>query len=164
MNKFELSQNKNEMKKNILSLILFFCLISIVSCNDNSKLNQKIQKLELENRKLKSIVKNNDYNKVVSSQLILIPQSLSFKLNKPNTISGILCEQQDFPKFDIYIADENYKFDATDKVVVKKQNGYQFEFDYTPKTLKDETVRIVAVFNLDTVKANLNGRADLPVK
>ena len=152
------------MKTYILSILLIVTTASFLSCSDNSELTKEIEKLQIENRKLKSNLQRNNYNKIVLSQLMLIPNSLSFQINKPNSISGIFFEQQNFPEYDIYFADENYKFNESDKITLKNGNGNQFEFDYIPKTLEDKTVRIVAVFNLDTVKVNLNGRIDLPVK
>jgi len=153
------------MKNPSLYLILTICVILLTSCNsENNQLKNRIKELELENKELKNDLKRKDYDKLVNADFILFPQTLSFKLNESNTISCYISERQTFPKFDVFLTDENYHFNDSDKIQLKNQVGNRFEFDYTPKSLKDDTVRIAAVFNLDTVKINLNGRAYLPVK
>lgn len=76
--------------KNLLSIILITPLL--FSCY-NPKLEEEIKQLKAENRILKDSLKKFEYNKLKSSQLILIPHTLAFKKNKKTLSQGY------FPKY-----------------------------------------------------------------
>lgn len=144
-------------------LIGIIAVSSLLSCN-NSELTQEIEQLKKENITLKDSLERLNHSKIVSSELLLIPHTLSFKLNQKNTVSGIFYQNTVFLPYDLFLADENFKFEEKDKINYRLQKDNKFEFDFIPKKREDETVRVVAVFDLDTVKVNLYGRTDLPVK
>ena len=147
--------------KNLLSIILITSLL--FSCN-NPKLEEEIKQLKAENKTLKDSLKKTEYNKLESSQLILTPHTLAFKKNKKNTISGVFSEIQNYPEYELYMTDENYKYSESNKINFHTVKDNKFEFEFTPKTEKDETVCIAAVFKSDSLKVILYGRTDLPVQ
>lgn len=134
----------------------------MVSCNKNENtlfLKDKIKKLEAENSKLKK--SQGKLNKLTSCQILLDPHTLKFKSNTKNIISGYIYQEQEFPMYDLYLADEKYNFKESDKILADQKKS-TFEFEYQPKGIKHEIVRVVAVFKLDTVQLNLTGRTDRP--
>ncbi|WP_286912494.1 hypothetical protein [Flavobacterium sp. UBA4197] len=149
--------------KNIIYLIV---LCTFFSCqkNETRELEEEVKELKSENQKLKNLLKESEYNKIVSSELVLLPHALSFELNNKNKVTGMFYQQQTFPKYDLFIADENYDFDETNKLNFQIKEDNQFEFDFIPKNKNDETLRVVAVFRMDTVMLKLSGRVDLPVR
>lgn len=119
----------------------------------------------MENRALKdSLNKKSEYNKLISSDLILLPNSLSFSLNDENRVTGVFSQRQKLPHYNLYIADEDYNFEEADKLNFQITEDNKFEFNFVPKRKEDGTVRLVAVFDLDTISVRLFGRVDLPVK
>lgn len=144
-------------------LKLTFVLIVLTGCEQTID-TQKIAYLENENRKLKDSLSKLLYDRVISSEIVLLPHTLSFELNSKNKITGVFSQNQHLPPYDLYFADEDYTYDEKDKIDFSKIEYNKFEFEFTPKNNKEETVRVVAVFNLDSVKAKLTGRTDLPVK
>lgn len=147
--------------KKLLPLILIALLL--FSCNQ-PKLEEEIKQLKAENKILKDSLKKFEYNKLESSQLILLPHKSTLKKNQKNTITGLISEIQKYPEYELYMADENYEYDESDKVNFRTTRANKFEFDFTPKTEKDETVCVAVVFKLDSLKVVLYARTDLPVQ
>lgn len=153
------------LKRTKIVAALIIISISLSSCmNHESELSAKIKILEKENMEMKKILEKQDYKKIVDSQLLLIPQSDILKANESNTITVLLSEKQKFPKFKVYFADENYKYKEADEIKIERQDNNRFEFHYVPKTTKENKIRIVSVFDLDTAKVALCGNIDVTVK
>lgn len=151
----------DDYMRNLLPLILITSLL--FSCN-HPKLEEEIKQLKTENKILKDSLRKIEYNKLESSQLMLLPRTSTFKKNQKNTISGLICETQKYPEYELYMADENYKYDESDKINFQITKDNKFEFDFTPKTEKDETVCVAVVFKSDSPKVVLYARTDLPVQ
>mgnify|MGYP000947705227 CR=1 FL=1 len=150
--------------KKTLSYLLFISL-TICSCSDKSaELNTTITKLKKENDSLRNILKQSEIEKIKSSQLYLIPHSLSFKANKPNTITAVISEIQKYPDFEAYYV-ENDNYTEKDKIAIKRTGENEFEFNYIPKkkTVNQE-VKIALVYKTKGTKIALFGITDLPVE
>lgn len=151
------------------SIIIFTLSVLFISCEkrDNKNLIQEIESLRNENKELKNSLTRStktDYDKLISSELILLPSLMSFSLHDENIITGVFSQRQKLPSYSLYLADENYDFEEKDKLNFQILDDNKFEFNFTPKTKKDESVRIVAIFDLDSISIQLFGQIDLPVK
>ncbi|WP_271784924.1 hypothetical protein [Aquimarina algiphila] len=137
----------------ILSLSLFF------SCSDETaKLNNRISELEQENKILIDSINKIEYNKIINSELIMIPHSNKLKVNEVNKITGLLVEHQKFKDFNIFKRDTTlYTSEPERELMFKNYSNYRFEFDYTPKTKKDNWIHILAEFDLDSIKVKIPG-------
>lgn len=148
---------------------IFITILSVVvtSCQnvDKTILLEQIESLTIENKALKdSLAKKYEYTNLISSELILLPNSLSFNLNDENRVTGVFTQRQKLPHYELYLADEDFNFEKTDKLNFQIREDNKFEFNFVPKRKEDKAVRVVAVFDLDTVTVKLFGRIDLPVK
>jgi len=61
------------------NLLLIFIPFLVLSCNDSTLLESQIKNLKNENEKLKNLLRKKQEDKLISSELILRPQSLYFK-------------------------------------------------------------------------------------
>ena len=129
------------------------------SCN-----NEKIKKLEEENKNLKAQIIKQKNEQTINSQIILLPESIKFKKNDKNKITLFFSEIQKYPDFDLYLANDKFEYDKKDKISYKKITENKFEFDYIPKSLNDNNLNIVAHFGSDTLKIDLMGNLELEVQ
>ena len=142
------------MKKNITISLIISSFMLLSSCN-----NEKIKKLEEENKNLKAQIIKQKNEQTINSQIILLPESIKFKKNDKNKITLFFSEIQKYPDFDLYLAN-----DKEDKITYKKITENKFEFDYIPKSLNDSNLNIVAHFGSDTLKIDLMGNLELEVQ
>lgn len=147
------------MKKNITVYLIIISFLFLSSCN-----NEKIKKLEEENKILKAQIIKQKNEQTINSQIILLPESIKFKKNNKNKITLFFSEIQKYPDFDLYLANDKFEYDRKDKITYKKITENKFEFDYIPKTLNDNNLNIVAHFGLDTLKIDLMGNLELEVE
>jgi hypothetical protein len=143
-----------------LSLTMFF------SCSDETlKLNSRILQLEQENKTLIDSIDKIEYNKIVNSELIMLPHSNKLKVNEVNKITGLLVEHQTFKDFNIFERDTTlYTSEPEKKLIFKNYSNYRFEFDYIPKTKKDNWIHILAEFDLDSIKVKIPGIMALDIE
>lgn len=144
-----------------LTLLSLFMLFSCQQGN-SELLEKKVMQLKNENKKLKDSLNTIAYNNLVSSELVLLPQLYTFH-DDTGMISGIFRQRQNFPKFNLYYADEQFKYKESDKIdyTLTKDNGFSFNFD---KRKVNETLKVTAIFDLDTVKVQLYGIVAFPNK
>jgi nitrate reductase NapAB chaperone NapD len=154
-----------------MKYILSICLITLLfSCNSNelANLNSKIRKLEKENLELKERLKEDDFNKVESSQLYLFPHNSTLKTDKSNTFTAVISQIQNYPQFKAYLSDNKGQYKEKDEIIIKNLNQNKFEFDYIPKENKlTESVNVSLVFRKNdsvNTKAVLHSFMELPVR
>ncbi len=144
--------------KNIILIILS---IAIFSCNDKNKikaLNSRISKLEKENKTLVDSINRMEVNKIMNSELIMIPQETILKLNQVNKLTGFLVEHQKFKNFNIYKRDTTlYTKEPRRELILKNYSDYKFEVDFVPKSKKDNWLHILAEFDLDSMTVKIPG-------
>jgi hypothetical protein len=141
-------------------LVLLTSSILLLSCNSNkiSELNHKINILENENKSLKTKLEKTESNKILSTQLYLMPNKIDFKLNQPNTIQGVFSEIQEYPKFEAYYLDKNDRIIENDRIEIRMIDKNRFEFDYTPKTTSNnKEIKIGTFFKINDSKMTLYG-------
>lgn len=144
------------MKKNITISLIISSFMLLSSCN-----NEKIKKLEEENKNLKAQIIKQKNEQTINSQIILLPESIKFKKNDKNKITLFFSEIQKYPDFDLYLANDKFEYDKKDKISYKKITENKFEFDYIPKSLNDNNLNIVAHFGSVTLKIDLMGNLEL---
>ena len=137
--------------KNLIVLISIIILLS--SCNHKKQqaLNQRIEKLEVQNKLLMdSIVKITTLD-LLSCNLEVIPESCTLKLHKNNRFTGRIVEQRMIRKYNVYKIDTiPGSTEVEKKLLLKDQRSTKFDFDYIPKSKKDNLLQIEVLFDVDT--------------
>lgn len=141
--------------------ILFIInMIFLFSCN--SKNDLRIEQLEIENKKLKKIIEKAENNKIINTQLLVLPNNNYFKISGKNRINVVFSEIQEYPDFELYFADE--KFNKKEKIKIVTVNKNKIEFDFTPKSKKDNLINIIALKKTKAGNMRLYGTLQLPVQ
>jgi hypothetical protein len=136
------------MKNAIISTI---CILTAISCNsekstEKEKLIEEISFLETENLKLKDSLKKVEADFLYSQILIGIPNTKVIKVGKKNEIVMLLQTfNKTLPKYEIY------KLEGNKEIKVGESNQTRFEFQFTPKTIEEDTLELL-------LKMPYNGR------
>ncbi|NDI99428.1 hypothetical protein GWA97_10120 [Flavobacterium sp. LaA7.5] len=138
------------MKSIFFTLMLIFF---IIGCGDDKDIiDNRISQLEIENKILKDSINKMKYNNVVTSEMVLLP---SYSHQNKDIVSGIFRQRQSFPKFELYHANEQFEYSLDDKINYENDGHNAFRFNN--RFNDDELLRVVAVFDLDSVNVELYG-------
>lgn len=130
--------------------ILIFLATSIFSCT-NPSLKEEYLLLKKENQALKRQLKKTEYEKLLNSELILMPNN--YNLGDKNVVTGFFYQKKDiYPKFELFFVDED--FNKKEKIAFVSLENNEFEFEYTPMTKSDNLIRVLAMFDLDSIKVS----------
>lgn len=155
-----------KMRNNMLRFneitIGFVIMCFLFSCND--KTDERIQKLENENKKLKALIDKSMHEKIMNTQLLLLPDNVNFKLNQKNRVSVVFSEIQEYPNFELYYADNEFNYNVNDKIQIISKEKNKIAFDFIPKSNNDNVVNLVATIKSDSGKLNLYGTLELPIE
>jgi hypothetical protein len=144
----------------ILSISLILTLL--FSCNDDN--NIKIRKLEKENKRLKELIDKNEHEKIINTQILLLPHNNILKLNEKNKISIIFSEIQEYPNFELFYTDNEFNYDDKNKIKISAKDKNIIEFDFIPKSRRDNIINLVATTKSDSGNVKLYGTLELPVE
>lgn len=125
------------MKKAFLILTL---VIILFSCDNSDlkeveKLKIEISELQNQNKQLKDSLADFKNIDIESRILIGIPDG-KFEIGKENRIVFLLHKYYELPKFDIY------KVEGEKEVKIGSNNLSTFEYNFTPKDVKDKLLKI----------------------
>lgn len=141
-------------------ILLIINIVFLFSCN--SKNDLRIKQLEIENKKLKKIIEKTENSKIINTQLLVLPNNNHLKLNAKNRINLVFSEIQEYPDFELYFADE--KFNKKEKIKILTINKNKIEFDFTPKSKKDNLINIIALKKSNIGNISLYGTLELPIQ
>ncbi len=151
------------MKRLFIVLIIQICL---VSCNQDKiqDLNNQISELKELNKKLSDSLNTELNQKLRYTWITGFPSMYKSKLNEPIQINYAFCLGVDQPlqEYDVYrIIDE----DTNQKeLILSKQNKAGFSYEFTPKTRKDDTVKLLLEFNIDAKTVTIPSKLYIPVE
>ena len=130
------------MKKSIIILVI---LLSNLSCQNEKiqELEQKITELEKKNTELQYHLDNYEEISILHSQLVGIPESKDFKVNKKGIINFGFWKYGEIRKFKVYRKDKGKE---KLELVYDNLTESQFKLEFTPKSLDDNELEIVAEF------------------
>ena len=138
------------MKKEII--FLFTCLF-LFNCN-NKQLENKVRDLELINKSLLDSIKKMNYNKLTSSEMIILPS----KNSKGIRFDGMVYNQLKGFKYNLYQLDTlHYVRGVNKKLIFKDYTFPQFQIDVDKKLIKKQTLYLVAEYDLDSLKIHVPG-------
>ncbi|MDE1208457.1 hypothetical protein [Tenacibaculum larymnensis] len=138
------------MKKNI---IFFVASLLLLSCN-NKELETKLKSLQQENKKLKDSIVRFNYNKIISSEMIILPS------NNTNEVKfdGMIYNRLDKVSYDLYQLDTlHYIEGVTKKVIFKNNLSSQFQIKADESLIKNNILYLMAEYNLDSLKVQIPG-------
>ncbi|WP_294732505.1 hypothetical protein [uncultured Flavobacterium sp.] len=143
----------------LIRLAKVFVFLALLSCDkeDSISLKHKVEQLEIENKILSDSLEKIKYNSIASSELVLLPQLYTFNKNETGVVSGIFRQRQKFPKFNLYHVNDKFEYDESDQINYKLTKDNGFDFTYNKNDTIDDKIRVIAVFDLDTVEVGLYG-------
>ena len=148
------------MKK--VYIIIFICLPTFFSCQNNEliELKNKLEQLENQNKKLTDSIDNIEEWNVVNSTIIGIPRERDFKVNEEAEIKFGLLRVGEFKESNIYLADMELN-----KIELLKENWNQAEFyySYTPKSINDNRVNLIFEYEFEGVVYEISTQMTLSV-
>ncbi len=135
-------------KKIVVLLITFIC---VTSCSQKKlkELNNRISELEVLNKKLSDSLKHQLKEKILHLTPIGFSETYESKLNEPCQINYAFCFgiDMDFPEYNVYRITNGKEEEK--ELILSKQNKSGFTYEFTPKTVKDDTVELLLEFNSD---------------
>jgi hypothetical protein len=149
------------MKNSIISTI---CILTAISCNsekstEKEKFIEKISILEKENLKLKDSLKKVEADFLYSQILIGIPNTKVIKVGKKNEIVMLLQTfNKTLPKYEIY------KLEGKKEIKVGESNQTRFEFQFTPKTVEEDTLELLLKMPYNGRVIKIPGKMSLDVE
>jgi len=148
------------MKKIYFTILI--CLPFIFSCQNNElvELKNRIEKLETQNKQLSDSIENIEKWNIVNSTIIEIPRERDFKVNEEAEINFGLFRVGEFRKSNIYLADMEFN-----KKELLEENWDQadYHYRYTPKSINDNSVKIIFEYEFDGEIYELQGNMMLSV-
>jgi len=134
--------------RNTFQIIIIVISFLVVSCNSNeiSELNTKIEKLELENKKLRDSISKSDYNKILQTQILGSFDKPFAKVNEEINLSLQFCNQNFYSTYELF----KINLENNERELIKEANGGLINYRFTPKSINDNRVKFLAVFDLDS--------------
>ena len=125
----------------LLSLILIFA----TSCQKEkiSELNNRISELENLNKQLIDSLNRQDYMKVISTELIGIPEKNNLIPNQPNRYMFLLPTIEKFPEYNVYRITKNGN-EKVRELLYENYKESRFEFNFIPKNKNDKSLSRVS--------------------
>ncbi|SFN37601.1 hypothetical protein SAMN04487989_10115 [Bizionia echini] len=146
--------------KNITLIVII--LILGTSCQNQkiAELNNQITELEDLNTELTDSLNRYDYLKVISSELIGIPDNTNLVPNQPNKFIFLLPTIQKFPEYNVYRITKNGNEEVRE-LLYENYKESRFEFNFIPKNENDKSFELLAEFDLDSIKVQIPGIIDM---
>ena len=137
---------------NKIKLLTIFALTTIGFCSCNSKkisgLEHSLSELNKENSKLKDSIQQLKKNTILAFHLLGNLEQKSLKVNERGIIKfsfGYEGYIGDLSKYDVY------KFTGANfedrELILKNQEMSEFDFPFTPTSLDDNRIKLLAVFH-----------------
>lgn len=138
------------MKK---SIFFFTTFMLLVSCN-NSSLKNRVDELEKTNKALKDSIVKINYDKIISSEMIILPSNTDGKYK----FDAMIYNQFKGVKYDLYQLDTlHYIKNVTKKLIMKNSSFSQFQVAIDKELINNNTLYLMAEYNLDSIKVQIPG-------
>lgn len=144
----------------------FLCLLVLVfvfSCDDSKikNLNNRISYLEAVNEKLRDSLNNVTYMRILSSELIGIPEKNVLIPNEENKFTFMLTDlHQDLPEYSVYLITKDGKKEEKE-LLYKDIKESKFEYNFIPKDDNEKSFKLSAEFDLDSIEVQISGAIDM---
>ena len=132
------------MKKHLHIILI---LVLIVACNTkkNDGLKNKISELEKQNAELKDSITTLNYKKISNSITIGIRDDSILKVGRREKIKFIFHYPEKLFSYNVYTTDS---IGSPDKLIKENLTKNEFEYEFIPTKTGQETVELIAVFNI----------------
>jgi len=138
------------MKK---SIIFFIVSSLLLSCN-NKDLENKIKNLEQVNKELKDSIGILSYNKIITSEMIILPSNITGEVK----FDGMIYNQLSGVNYDLYQLDTlHYVKNVRKKIIFKNSSSSQFQIKVDEKLIKNNVLYLMAEYDLDSLKVQIPG-------
>ncbi|WP_159246252.1 hypothetical protein [Tenacibaculum maritimum] len=139
------------MKKNI---VFFAVSLLLLSCS-NKDLKNKITYLEQVNKELKDSINKFNYNKIISSEMLVLPSQDNIGNVR---FDGMIYNKLNRINYSLYQLDTlHYVKNVTKKMIFKNHSSPQFQIEVDKKLIKNNTLYLMAEYDLDTLKVQIPG-------
>ncbi|PWI31414.1 hypothetical protein DI383_01735 [Flavobacteriaceae bacterium LYZ1037] len=136
----------------------------MTSCKNKKieELNNRISELETINLKLRDSINQSIYMRIISSELIGIPNKNNLIPNKPNKFTFIFPSIQKFPEYSVYRLTKNGDEEIRE-LLYENHKESKFEFNFIPKDDKDNSFELLTEFDLDSIIVQIPGKIDMSI-
>ena len=121
-------------------------------------MNEKIDKLNIENKKLKDSISNYWENELNSQVIVGIPDKKIQKVGKKNNIQFIFHRFGETPNYEVF------KIDAAKQTKIGNGNWTRFNYEFIPKSTNDTMVKLNFKMSFDGKTIERPARAILDVE
>jgi hypothetical protein len=146
------------MKKRIFTTILALAFITFNSCDSNkiSNLTNTVSELSEQNSKLKDSIQLLKQKTILAFHIFATLEQKSLKVNEEGKIDFLFGYKDNIDyisEYDVYkLTGDNYE---VRKLILENQKLSEFEYNYTPKSIDDNRVRLLVIFKLDGYEVEL---------
>lgn len=139
-------------------MLFFFTTIMLLASCNNKNLESKIEELKQINEALKDSISKINYNKIISSEMIILPS----KVEGDNKFDAMIYNQLKGFNYDLYQLDTfHYVKNVTKKIIMKNSSFSQFQVKIDKNLIKNNTLYLLAEYNLDSIKVQIPGVLNL---
>ena len=140
--------------KGVRIILLIGVSLVLIGCN-NKKLEAKVNRLEKQNKELRDSIKELNYSRILSSEMVILPTNSE---NKGLKFDGMLYNKLNQSNFNLYQLDTlHYVKDVEKKEVLKNHSSPQFQIEVDKALIKNNVLYLLAEFDLDSVKVQVPG-------
>ncbi len=142
--------------KTIKKVAVLLVLLLLYNCNNSEveKLELRLSKLEKENSKLIDSLAKLEYSKIISSEMILIPNNKS----KGKSVFGMVINRLKGKKVNLYQTDTLHFIEGVKKkLIYSNYSSSQFEIEIDPDYIKNNVLYLVGEYDIDSVKVQIPG-------
>ncbi|MAO48362.1 MAG: hypothetical protein CL527_06555 [Aequorivita sp.] len=151
------------MKKTIY-IILFVIISAISSSCDQQKLsdlNNQILELKNQNEILKDSISKLELNNINAFYILPTVEESSLKVNEKATIDFVFGYRDYIKNYNVYRLTGEKENDR--ELILKDQKISEFKYSFTPKNKTDNRIKLMAVFNLDSISIEVPAEVTLNI-
>lgn len=143
------------MKKTTFITILTIFPVIFTSCNQQktSDLNNEIAELKKQNAILKDSISKNDLNNIYSFHILGTTKKNSLKVNEEATIDFIFGYRNHIKNYNVYRLTGDKENER--ELILQDQKISEFKYSYTPKDKNDNRIKLMTVFDLDSISVEI---------
>ena len=94
--------------------------------------------------------------RIINSTLWGISEKKNLSINEPNKFKFVFSSLQELPEYNIYAITKK-RGKKSRALIYESRTKSQFEYAFTPKNKKDNSFKIEALFDLDSIIVEIPG-------
>ncbi|QIE58684.1 hypothetical protein G5B37_03640 [Rasiella rasia] len=147
--------------KFILIFIVTFFVFTSCKQKEITDLKNQISELSKKNIELKDSISQLELKNLYAFHILGGLETTELKVNQESTVDFFFAYKDYIHKYDLYRITGDGE---NDRELIKENNELsEFQYTYTPKDKNDNHIRLVAVFDLDSIGIEIPANLKLPI-